>query len=154
MHISILVLLVGAGFLIYGLYQLYQLLKRKKTMRDSQSWPSTSGIVTNSMTKYSRGSKGGKHYWAEIAYKYSVLGLENNAMRKIENLFGGEGVATNSVNAHPIGSTFSVRHNPNKLNEHVPDFEHITSGDIIKVVFFIIFGIFFAIASFFPSGTK
>jgi Protein of unknown function (DUF3592) len=153
MHGSIIVLLFGVGFIIYGLVKIYQVSKHKKLIEDSKSWPSSSAIVTNSEIKYSN-TKNGRHYWVEIAYKYSVLGLENIAKKKIYNWSQGKKeTATNIANAHPIGSAITVRYNPNNLQEHVADFEQVTSGDITLIVISLISGILIIIFSTFVSDT-
>jgi hypothetical protein len=151
MQINPIILLTGAGLAITGLYNLYQLKKRNKMIEDSKSWPNTSGTVINSAIK-SRSSKSGKKYSVEITYKYSVLGLSKSATRKINCNSLGKEAATEHVNAHPNGSIFVVRYNPNKYQEHVVDFEEVTRNDFLGAILTLIFGIIFLIGSTFPSG--
>ncbi len=147
MQFSTFFLLIGVGIFIFGLVLLYQLFKHKRQIDDSLAWPSTYGTVTGSETKSAWRSKGGRYYWAEITYKYSVLGMENTAMRKIRNFFGWKGPASASVNAYPIGSTFTVRYNPNKHQEHLLELDQVTRGEIIKVGLTFFEGIFFMVLS-------
>ena len=148
---NIITFLVGASIFVFGIYQILVLVRRKKKIDNSKDWPITSGTIDDTKVVYSSSGKGGKHYYAEIHYNYLALGLPYKGKIQKNSFWGAKDNALEEINFHPIGSSFSVRYNPRKNDEHVVDFDEITITDIFTAITILIFGIIFLIASTFPS---
>ena len=154
MNISIVPMVIGIVIVIFSLFRFYQLASHKIMINKSKAWPITTGIVTDARTQFSSGNKGGKRYRAEFEYNYSIIGSRYNAKIKKASFFGGEEAAISYVNERPIGSTFSIRYNPEKYQEHVVDFDDISANEIATPIFALIYGTFFIFLSFFSNGTN
>jgi hypothetical protein len=151
MHISIPIFLIGIGLFVFGLYQSYLLIRRKRKINNSIAWPTISGIVTDTGIKYSS-SKSGRHYYAEITYTYSVLGIPYNGIIRKESYWDSVDTANSIAATYPKGRSISVRYNPLKNNDHIVDIEEVTNYDIFKAAILVLVGIVFLIGSTFPSG--
>jgi hypothetical protein len=126
-----LLYLVVAALIIFGLFSLFKAFMMKRKINTGLLWPLTDGKVASSEVKYSSSGKGGRHYYAAIAYTYHLLGEEYAGKFSLDSLMGGKSAAEASAAAHPVGSTLSVHYNPEKPQECVTEYDKVNMPQLV-----------------------
>ncbi len=137
--------LIGAVFIIYGLYRLVRLYLRYHQVYASLGWPKVDGVVTNARVASSATSSSTanrRYYWAEIRYAYSASGAKFVGKFQVDTFNGSEDGAQKNAARYPAGKIVKVRYNPKKPKEFMTatDLRNVNNLSIVWV-FFIIIGI-------------
>ena len=140
--VLLLPLLGGSLFALYGLYRLVQVIRLSHRISAGASWPVTSGTVTESrVMHHGTNARGGRHFWAEIRYAYSVFGSEYGAACKVDTFWGSEAAAQRDAGKFPVGSALPVHYNPEKPQEAFTPYDRVSSYELVVAVFFLCTGI-------------
>jgi hypothetical protein len=145
---SIFFLLLCGIFIVIGLYNIIKDIRLYLKVRASESWPETVGTITQAVIRHSTGQKGGKSYYADFAYSYTLLGSAYEGKFKIRRFFATEGAAKKNVSEHPTGSTLAVRYNPEKQQEALTDYDRVFPFDVVIFLVMLLIGIYGIFLSF------
>jgi hypothetical protein len=140
MQTNFVLLLVGAAALIFGLYWSYKTYTIYRKITASQNWQVASGKVTEATTRYTSGRGSNKHYLAEFKYSFSVVGSDFTGGFKMDSFLGQASVAHKNVEEHSVGSSVTVRYNPENPKECVSEYDKVTSSDVLTSLILIVLG--------------
>jgi hypothetical protein len=140
MQMNYLFALIGAGFVIYGLYRSYTTYTFYRKITASQNWQVTSGKVTGATTRYTSGSRGSRHYRAQFSYSFTVLGSDFTGDFKIDSFLGLKGTAEKDVEQHPTGTAVTLHYNPENPGECVSEYDKVSVSDLLAILGSLIIG--------------
>jgi hypothetical protein len=137
----------GFFFLLFvglGVFLIYRMQQSKKKALVSQSWPSTTGQITESHVSRSQSTDSDgdttTSYSARVAYTYQVGGQTysgHNIAFGFNPSYSSETKAQADAARYPVGSQVSVYYDPNKPSDAV--LERQVSGSKVGLILGIIF---------------
>jgi hypothetical protein len=132
-------IVIGGLFLFCSVYLLYSNYGVQKRIATSASWPETMGRVTQANVRLKNTIRAGRHYLIEVAYTYSVRGVEYVGKFTVDPLWslGTKTAAEQKLSLYPAGAPVSIRYNPEKPQDHVTEQDGVTAGSVILTLFFI-----------------
>lgn len=137
----IILVLISIG--IWFFYLIYKIVSVIIKINASKTWVQTIGTVTDGQIKYSSSGKGGTRYRAEIQYSYKVFGAEYNGKFKLDSFWRTKGAAERNCDEHPIGSSLTVRYNPEKPQIGISVFDKVSVSDVYNLaIITIVAGVF------------
>jgi hypothetical protein len=132
------------GFAGIGAFLIYQSVRSRRKADASQSWPATSGQITEAHVSHhtSTDSDGdiSEHYTPKVKYTYQAIGQEyegTNIGFGFQQSFGNPGKAQATLARFPVGGQVTVYYDPNNPAEAV--LERKAGGSTVKLVLGIIF---------------
>ena len=133
--------LVFAGI---GAFLIYQSVRNRQKADASQSWPATSGQITEAHVSHhtSTDSDGDSsdHYTPNVKYTYQAIGQEYEGTKfgfGFQQSYGSSGKAQAALARFPVGAQVTVYYNPNNPAEAV--LERKAGGSTLSLVLGIIF---------------
>jgi hypothetical protein len=150
MPVVLLPLLAGGLFGIYGLYRLFRISAFYRRAAGRASWPAAHGVVVDSIVRHTTSNvRGGRRYWAEVYYSYSVPGSsEYRGKFKIDHLWGSEAEANRDALRHLMGTTLPIHYNPERPQEVIALPEKVSPYDLVITIFFLFTGVFVGCPAF------
>ena len=136
---KLFLLIFGAAIVIGGLLLLWGVYRTRKRIKDSQSWPETTGTVTSAEIK-TQHHRSGDNYIPDIKYAYSVLGANFTGKFLLDNQRTNDD-ALELIAPFQVGCAIPVRYNPENLQEHVTEQDLITTRLYLVVVGMLMFGV-------------
>jgi hypothetical protein len=141
-------LLCGGLFILVfaaaGVFLIIQSIRSRKKAETSQSWPATSGQITDARVEHhtSTDSEGDRsdHYTPKVSYTYQVLGqaYEGNKIGfGFQQSFGSQGKAQAALTRFPVGGQATVYYDPNNPAEAV--LERKAGGSTVSLILGIVF---------------
>jgi hypothetical protein len=113
--------LVLVAFILFKLVQAYYYYQAFKVNYD---WPETLGTVVEAKIdqKYPR-IRGQIPFWVEIKYFYTIVGSKYYGTLIIKPYLPSTDILVRDFKAHPVGSTFLIRYNPEKPAVHITEYD-------------------------------
>jgi hypothetical protein len=140
-------LCVGFFFLLFlgiGIFLIYRTQQSKKKAQISQSWPSTTGQITDSHVSRSQSTDSdgdtSTSYSARVAYTYQVGGQTysgQNIAFGFNPSYSNESKAQADAARYPVGSQVPVYYDPTKPSDAV--LARQASGSNVVMILGIIF---------------
>jgi hypothetical protein len=144
MPVNYMFALIGAGLVIFGLYQAYKVYTVYRRLNASQAWQVANGQITATTIRFTSGGNNrgnsGRHYLAQFTYTFSVMGSTFNGGFSKDSILGLKGSAEKEVQAHPTGSAVSVRYNQDNPQECVSEYDKVNATDLVYLVVSILLG--------------
>jgi hypothetical protein len=122
---KLFLLILGNVFVIGSLILIWGVYRTRKRIKDSQSWPETTGAVTSAEIQTQHHRSGDDHS-LDIAYSYSVQGADFTGKFILDDQPTTEDAET-LMAQFQVGSTLTVRYNPENPQEHVTKQDEITT---------------------------
>jgi len=133
--------LVFAGI---GAFLIYQSVRGRQKADASQSWPSTSGQITEAHVSHHTSSdtdgEMSDHYTPQVKYTYQAIGQEYQGDKLgfgFQQSFGSQAKAQAALAPFPVGAQVTVYYDPNNPAEAV--LERKAGGATLSLVLGIIF---------------
>jgi len=130
---------VGAGGLL-----IYQSIRSRKKAESSQSWPATTGHITDAHVSHhtSTDSDGdtSDHYSPKVRYTYPVAGTTYEGDKigfGFQQSFGNASKAQAALTRYPVGGQISVFYDPNNPADAV--LERRAGGSNVSLMIGIVF---------------
>jgi Protein of unknown function (DUF3592) len=131
-------------FLGLGIFLIYRTQQSKKKAQVSQSWPSTTGQITDSQVSRSQSTDSdgdtSTSYSAQVAYTYQV-GEQTYSGKQIafgfNPSYSSESKAQADAARYPVGSQVPVYYDPSKPSDAV--LQRQVSGSKVGLILGIIF---------------
>ncbi len=121
----------------FGLYRLYQYYNFYRRVYSASAWPEVAGTVVGGHTAYTRGTRGGRYYYAVLDYQYVALGGEYMGVLK-KNAFWGLRQAKRLLAKYPPESALRIHYNPAQPREHVSMLEKGRSYLVLSLLIFLL----------------
>jgi len=123
---------------------LFFMLRYVRRKNASQAWPETVGIISVGHISLNYDSNDNSIYIANFAFTYKVPGSVLTGNFQIKNMMRSQGFAARAIADHPVGTTLSVRYNPEKPQEYFTEFDNISVEFWIYFIFFFLLLIIFS----------
>lgn len=127
------VLLAGGGVLmLIGLSSTVYAIAKRFDTRAVQSWPSTTGTITQSSMQYLPLPRGKSNYQVILYYTYTVGGKTYTAspVTRSGSGYASEASAAVAVRRYAAGNQVSVFYNPSYPNEAFLEHESMPAGAV------------------------
>ncbi|HEX9018341.1 MAG TPA: DUF3592 domain-containing protein [Anaerolineaceae bacterium] len=129
-------LIIGVGFLLYGLYQLWKIIVIVRKQFASASWYLATGTVYDRNIKEHRRGRGGVSYEPEIMYRYTVNGVEYDRKISLETVIFTSAEKT----LENVPETIEVHFNPERPGDHISSEERVRFEPVILTLITLLVG--------------
>ena len=136
---KLFLLIFGAAIVIGGLLLLWGVYRTRKRIKDSQSWPETTGTVTSAEIK-TQHHRSGDNYLPDVKYSYSVLGSDFTGKFILENQKTNDD-ALELMAPFQVGYAIPVRYHPDNPQEHITKQDEITTRLYLIVLGMLVLGV-------------
>lgn len=139
MSANLVSILVGVGFLAFGIYKIWKTIELSRRISASKTWPITAGEVISKKVTEHRSPKSGTSYYPDITYKYSIMGQEFEKETRLGGIYSRKSAEDAIFN---VGKTIEVRYNPENPKDHVTAQEKVTVFDYLLIAGALAIGLF------------
>jgi hypothetical protein len=136
--LKLIFLLFGTVFFIGGFVLLWGVLRTRKKINLSRSWPETTGKVISAVVNKEH-FRSGDSFIPEINYRYSVLDQNFNGKFILDNHKSNE-EALKIIAPYKVGSDVPIHYNPQKPQEHVSEQDQLSNKYLLVIAGMLIFG--------------